>query len=114
MLGRSWPPEHPIFRWIRANTDGMTAYRAEFDAEVSFSNGGSLTTKGFRIDMPGPDVEEGQIGALFIASLGLLMVDRVELSRTTVFPEAHKGTRGGPSDSGLRARPNEEDRWQLD
>jgi arylformamidase len=38
------------------------------------------------------------VAALFIASLSLLMVDRVELTNLTVFAEAHKGTRGGPSD----------------
>ncbi|MGO9878275.1 MAG: cyclase family protein [Acidimicrobiales bacterium] len=91
----------------------MTEYRAEFDAEVSFSNGGRLTAQGFRIDVAGPNVGEDEIAALFVASLGLLMVDRVELRRTTVYPEAHKGTRRGPSDASWAALPGAETTWHL-
>ena len=76
----------------------MTEYRASLDAAVSFSNGGDLTVHGFRIDLPSPGAGEAEIAALFIASLGLLMTDSVELSNVHVFAEAHKGTRGGPSD----------------
>ena len=31
-------------------------YRAQFDAVVTFSNGGGLRAEGFRVDVPGPDV----------------------------------------------------------
>lgn len=79
----------------------MTEYRASLDAAVSFSNGGDLTVHGFRIDLPSPDADEAEIAALFTASLGLLMTDSVELSNVHVFAEAHKGTRGGPSDHRL-------------
>jgi arylformamidase len=75
-----------------------TDYRASFDATVKFGNGGNLTVRGFRVDVPGPDVSEADIAALFVASLGLLMTESVELSNVTVFAEPHKGTRGGPSD----------------
>jgi kynurenine formamidase len=34
-----------------------------------------------------------------VASLGLLMTERVDLTGLRVFAEAHKGTRGGPSDT---------------
>ena len=78
----------------------MTEYRASFDAAISFSNGGDLTAHGFRVDVPAPDVSEAEIAALFVASLGLLMTDTVELSNIEVFAEPHKGTRGGPSDHG--------------
>ena len=76
----------------------MTEYRASFDATISFSNGGGLTAHGFRVDAPSPDVSEAELAALFVASLGLLMTDTVELSHVEVFAEPHKGTRGGPSD----------------
>jgi len=33
-----------------------------------------------------------------VASLGLLMTDSVVLANVRIFPEPHKGTRGGPSD----------------
>lgn len=73
-------------------------YRASFAAAISFSNGGDLTAHGFRVDVPSPDVTQAEIAALFVASLGLLMTDTVELSHVEVFAETHKGTRGGPSD----------------
>jgi arylformamidase len=78
----------------------MTAheYRAQFDAVVTFSNGGGLRADGFRVDVPGPDVTEQDVASLFIASLSLLMVDTVELGNLSVFAEPHKGTRGGPGD----------------
>jgi len=75
----------------------MTDYRASFDAVVTFSNGGDLAVHGFRVDAPDADVNEGGIAALFVASLGLLMTDTVELSNVQIFAEPHKGTRGGPS-----------------
>ena len=84
----------------------MTEYRASFDASVSFANGGGLAVHGFRVDVPDPGIGEAGIAALFVASLGLLMTQSVELSHVEVFAEPHKGTRGGPSDrpAGLPAR----------
>jgi arylformamidase len=76
----------------------MTEYRASFDASVTFANGGGLTAAGFRVDVPSRDVDEAGIAALFVASLGLLMTQSVELSNVEIFAEPHKGTRGGPSD----------------
>ncbi len=81
----------------------MAEYRASFDAAISFSNGGDLTVHGFRVDLPAPDVGEAEIAALFVASLGLLMTETVEVSNVAVFAEPHKGTRGGPSDRGRGA-----------
>jgi kynurenine formamidase len=78
----------------------MTEYRASFDAAIRFSNGGGLTAHGFRVDVPSPDVDEAAIAALFVASLGLLMTDSVQLSNVEIVAEPHKGTRGGPSDHG--------------
>lgn len=76
----------------------MTEYRASFDATITFSNGGDLTVHGFRVDVPAADIDEAGIAALFVASLGLLMTDAVELRNVQVFAEPHKGTRGGPSE----------------
>ena len=76
----------------------MTEYRASFDAQVTFSNGGDLAVHGFRVDVPSPDVDEAAIAALFVASLGLLMTETVRLRNVEVFAEQHKGTRGGPAD----------------
>lgn len=79
----------------------MLEYRASFDAVVIFSNGGDLTVHGFRVDVPSADVDEAEIAALFVASLGLLMTESVRLSQITIFAEPHKGTRGGPSDRSI-------------
>jgi kynurenine formamidase len=76
----------------------VTEYRASFDAAIRFSNGGDLTAHGFRVDVPSPDIGQDGIAALFVASLGLLMTDSVELSNVEIVAEPHKGTRGGPSD----------------
>jgi arylformamidase len=65
---------------------------------VTFGNGGGLRAEGFRVDVPGPDVTSEEVAVLFVASLGLLMTERVELANLSVLAEAHKGTRGGPSD----------------
>ncbi len=78
-------------------TDDPVQYRAEFDAQVTFSNGGGLAAQGFRLDVPHDQVSEEDLAQLFLASLGLLMADRVDLTDVRVFPEPHKGTRGGPS-----------------
>ena len=53
----------------------MTEYRASFDATIRFSNGGALTAHGFRVDVPSPETDEDGIAALFVASLGLLMIE---------------------------------------
>ena len=83
----------------------MTEYRASFDATIRFSNGGDLTAHGFRVDVPAPDMDEGGIAALFVASLGLLMTDSVTLTNVEILAEPHKGTRGGPSDHSRGERP---------
>jgi arylformamidase len=72
-------------------------YRAELDAVVTFTNGGGLQAQGFRVDVPHADVTEAEIAALFVTSLSLLLVDRVELSRVRVFAEPHRGTHAGPA-----------------
>lgn len=76
----------------------MTEYRARFDAAVSFANGGDLAVHGFMVDVPSPDIGEPEIAALFVASLGLLMTENVELRNVAIVAEPHKGTRGGPAD----------------
>jgi hypothetical protein len=76
----------------------MTQYRAVFDAEVMFSNEGGLQAQGFRVDLPGSEATPEQVGALFVASLDLLMTESVTVHDLRIIAEAHKGTRGGPSD----------------
>lgn len=75
----------------------MTDYRAEFDADVTFLNGGGLQAQGFRVDIPAPQIGEDALAALFVRALGLLMTERVTLRGVRILAEAHKGTRGGPA-----------------
>ncbi|WP_306207384.1 cyclase family protein [Actinoplanes sp. RD1] len=79
-------------------------YRAVFDAVVTFSNGGSLQTQGFRVDVPHADVTEHEIATIFVTACRLLMVGGVELSNVRVFAEPHLGTPGGPWDVRDRRR----------
>jgi arylformamidase len=72
----------------------MIEYRAVFDAEVTFLNGGGLQTQGFRLDLPSADITDNQLADRLIGHLGLLMVDRVRISRFEVVAEPHKGSRG--------------------
>jgi kynurenine formamidase len=81
----------------------VTEYRAQFDATVTFANGGGLHADGFRVDVPGPDVTEAEVAALFVGSLNLLMVDTVDVRNLSVFAEPRKGTKGGPSDHAAAA-----------
>jgi hypothetical protein len=84
----------------------MADYRAEFDAEVTFLNGGGLQAQGFRLDIPGPDVSEPELAAAFVRQLGLLMTDQVRLSAVRILQEPHKGLRGRPepATAGRRGR----------
>ncbi|QAY72097.1 cyclase family protein [Agromyces protaetiae] len=72
----------------------MTEYRAVFDAEVSFVNGGGLSAQGFRLDVPRADVSEGEVAELLVRHLGLALVGGVEFAGFEVVEEAHKGSRG--------------------
>jgi arylformamidase len=84
----------------------ITQHRAEFDATVTFSNGGCLSTEGFRVDVENADATNDHITELFVSSLNLLMVERVSVTNVRIFSEPHKGTHGGPSDSSFAGNPS--------
>ncbi|WP_410810196.1 cyclase family protein [Micromonospora sp. 067-2] len=69
-------------------------WRARFDAEVDFANGGGLRTEGFRLDIPGREITDEDLAASFVRHLGLLMVAEVRISAKTIIEEPHKGGRG--------------------
>ncbi len=79
----------------------MTEYRAHFDAEIDFVNGGSLRAEGFRLDLPSSALSEPEIAELLVRHLGLSLVGRVELSNLDIVEEAHRGSRGVSPDSGI-------------
>lgn len=70
------------------------AWRVQFDAEVTFLNGGGLQAQGFRLDIPGTNITNEDLASLFIQNLGLLMVDQVRFSNRHLLKEPHKGSRG--------------------
>ena len=72
----------------------MTEYRAHFDAEIEFVNGGDLRARGFRLDLPSADLTEAEIAALLVRHLGLALVGRVSLSNLEIVDEPHRGSRG--------------------
>ena len=63
----------------------MTEYRAHFDAEIDFVNGGGLRAEAFRLDLPSADLTEAQIGELLVRHLGLALVgaSRCRTSRSS-------------------------------
>lgn len=69
-------------------------YRAHFDARIEFANGGGLTAEAFRLDLPGPDVDETEVGRLLVQHLGLALVGSVALSNLEIVEEQHRGSRG--------------------
>ena len=71
-------------------------WRVRFDAEVRFANGGDLRVRDFRLDVPGDDISDAELGELLVRHLGLLMVGEVEILGKELIQEAHKGSRGTP------------------
>ncbi|MBP2319803.1 kynurenine formamidase [Kibdelosporangium banguiense] len=80
----------------------MSEWRVQFDAEVTFSNGGALQAQEFRLDIPGDDIGDVELGELFVRHLGLLMAGSVRIANKTFIEEPHKGSRG--VESGPRQR----------
>ena len=78
----------------------MPEYRAHFDFDIRFANGGALAGTGFRLDLPSADLDEREIGLLLIQHLGLALVDEVELRGLRIVEEEHRGSRGVPAASG--------------
>jgi arylformamidase len=74
-------------------------YRAHFDFDLRFANGGGLSGVGFRLDLPSADASESEIARLLIRHLGLALVDEVELRGVRVVEEAHRGSRGVETDA---------------
>jgi arylformamidase len=68
----------------------MTNHRVEFDFEVEFTNGGNLRGQGFRLDIPGADISDGELADLIVADLRLLMAGEVRIHNKRILVEAHK------------------------
>src|SRR6266540_3979867 len=78
----------------------VSEVRAQFDADVTFRNGGGLRAHGFRLDIASPQTTDDALAEAFVRKLGLLMVDEVRISNRVLVHEPHKGLR-----SAARERP---------
>jgi len=67
--------------------------RAQFDADVTFRNGGGLRARGFRLDIVSPQTTDDELADAFVRELGLLMVDEVRISNRALVREPHEGLR---------------------
>ncbi|MCX5125864.1 MULTISPECIES: hypothetical protein [unclassified Streptomyces] len=86
---------------MATGTNNSGEWRVDFDAEVVFSNGGALQMQGFRLDIPGDDIADGELGELIVRHLGLLMVGSTKITRRELLQEPHKGSRNtGAAGSG--------------
>ena len=71
----------------------MDQQRALFDFRIGFTNGGFIQGKGFRLDVPGPDLAADDVGTLLVRHLGLLTVGDVRLHGLRFVVEPHRGSR---------------------
>ncbi len=71
-------------------------YRAELDFEITFTNGGSLRGREFRIDIEHPGMTEDELAEALIRDLGLLMVGRVDIHSRQVMRGQHRRAQPGP------------------
>lgn len=73
----------------RTETDDR---RVEFDFEVDFSNGGGIQGQGFRLDIDGEDIPDGELAAYIVSDLRLLMVGGVRILNKRILRERHERT----------------------
>jgi kynurenine formamidase len=72
----------------------MPDYRAHFDFDIAFANGGGLSGMGFRLDVPSADVDDHAVGRLLVSHLGLALVEEVTVRSLRIVQEPHRGSRG--------------------
>ena len=76
----------------------VAQYRVKFDFEIEFLNGGGLKGQDFRLDLPGRDIDDGELARTVVADLRLLMVKSVRIFNRETIAEPHKraASREGP------------------
>jgi arylformamidase len=80
-------------------------YRAELDFEITFTNGGSLRGREFRIDIEHPGMTEDELAAALIRDLGLLMAGRVDIHSRQVMRAPHRRAQPRPPLESLEPLP---------
>jgi kynurenine formamidase len=68
--------------------------RVQFDFEIDFTNGGGIQGRGFRLDIPGEDIDETALAEALVRDLRLLMVGGVRISNKRILAEPHKRRAG--------------------
>ena len=64
--------------------------RVKFDFEIDFTNGGGLQGQGFRLDIPGEDIQDNKLAHYLVEDLRLLMVGKVRIFNKEIITEKHK------------------------
>jgi kynurenine formamidase len=64
--------------------------RVRFDFEVDFSNGGGIRGQDFRLDIPGEEISDRELGDAVIQDMHLLMVREVRILKKEIIAEPHK------------------------
>lgn len=82
----------------------MPDYRAHFDFDISFVNGGEMSATGFRLDLPSQDLDDTAIGRRLVQHLGLALVSEVSLRGLRIVEEQHRGSRGIVAESAAAPR----------
>ena len=72
----------------------MPEYRAHFDFDIRFANGGGITGEAFRLDVPSATLSDREVGLLLVEHLGLTLVGEVTITGLTIVEEPHRGSRG--------------------
>jgi hypothetical protein len=88
-------------------------YRAELDFEITFTNGGSLRGREFRIDIEHPGMTEDEFAQALIRDLGLLMVGRVDIHSRQVMRAPHRRAQPLPEAGQVAAEPAADDLSEL-
>ncbi len=80
--------------------------RACFDFEIEFSNGGGIQGHGFRLDIPGDDIDDESLAAYVIRDMRLLMVGKAHILNKRIIQEPHKrSTSPAPREAGEANAP---------
>lgn len=66
--------------------------RVKFDFETYFTNGGSLTGKEFRLDIPNDNITDQELAEHIAKDLRLLMVRETKILNKEIINETHKRT----------------------
>lgn len=64
--------------------------RVQFDFEIDFTNGGGIQGQGFRLDINGEDISDGDLAKYIVEDMRLLMVGKVRILNKKIINEKHK------------------------